>query len=181
MTALLDYRYKGGNEYTGPIWFNKKVFENAGANLIVTTTSGQPYTAYVNPAASASFGAAQRQSLDGNPFGSRLPWQFRVDANLNKDFSIKKKHTKDEFRSPYTRLQVFLWVQNLLNTRNVRGVYGFSGLPDDDGWLSSPQGEQDAQTQVNTQSYLDLYRIKMSNPYSFTTPRQIRLGVKVYF
>lgn len=181
LTALLDYRYKGGNEYTGPIWFNKKVFENAGANLIVTTTSGQPYTAYVNPAASASFGAAQRQSLDGNPFGSRLPWQFRVDANLNKDFSIKKKHTKDEFRSPYTRLQVFLWVQNLLNTRNVRGVYGFSGLPDDDGWLSSPQGEQDAQTQVNTQSYLDLYRIKMSNPYSFTTPRQIRLGVKVYF
>lgn len=181
ITALLDYRFKAGNDYTGPVWFDKRVFENSGANLIISSKSGEPYSAYINPAANASFGAAQRQSLNGNPFGSRLPWQFKVDANLSKNFSVKKKHTKDNFRSPTTRVQVFLWVQNLLNTKNVRSVYGYTGLANDDGWLSSPQGIQDAETQVNTQSYLDLYNVKVNNPYRYTTPRMTRLGVKLFF
>lgn len=181
LTALFDYRFKGGTEYAGPVWFGKRVFENAGGNFIINSQSGQPYTAYLNPVPSASFGAATRQQLDGNPSGSRLPWQFKVDANLSKDFNIKKKNMKDKYRSPSTRVQVFLWVQNLLNNRNVRSVYGFTGLPDNDGWLSSPQGIQDAETQVNTQSYLDLYNVKMNNPYRFTTPRLTRLGVRVYF
>ncbi|MDC1395862.1 carboxypeptidase regulatory-like domain-containing protein, partial [Bacteroidia bacterium] len=39
ITGLLDYRFKGGNDYTGPIWFDKKFFANSGANLIVSTKS----------------------------------------------------------------------------------------------------------------------------------------------
>jgi hypothetical protein len=181
INAVFDYRFKGGNEYTGPIWFDKRVFENSGANFIVTSRSGQPYSAYSNPTARALFGAAQRRVLDGNPNGSRLPWQFRVDANLMKDFRIKKKNPKDQYRSPYTQIRVFLWVQNLLNNRNVRSVYGFSDLPDDDGWLSSPEGQQDAAQQISTQSYIDLYNIKVNNPFFYATPRQMRLGVKLFF
>lgn len=181
ITARLDYRFKGGNEYTGPIWFDKKVFADAGANFIVSTKSGEPYSAYINPIASASVGTASRQQLDGNPFGSRLPWQFKVDANFNKNFSIKKKNPKDNFRAQTTELQVFLWVQNLFNTQNIERVYGFSRSSTDDGWLSSPQGSQEASNEVNTQSYIALYNAKVENPYFYSIPRLTRLGVRVYF
>lgn len=181
ISAILDYRFKSGTDYTGPIWFDKKVFENAGANFIISTKSGEPYSAYINPVASASIGTAQRQQLDGNPFGSRLPWQFKVDANINKNFSIKKKNTKDNFRRQSTEVQVFLWVQNLFNTQNIQQVYGFSRLSNDDGWLSSPQGSQEANNEVNTQSYVALYNAKVENPYFYSIPRLTRLGLRVYF
>ncbi len=181
ITARLDYRFKGGNEYTGPIWFDKKILADAGANFIISTQSGEPYSAYINPVASATIGTAQRQQLDGNPFGSRLPWQFKVDANFNKNFSIKKKNTKDNFRRQSTEMQVFLWVQNLFNTQNIQRVYGFSRLSNDDGWLSSPQGTQEANNEVNTQSYIALYNAKVENPFFYSIPRLTRLGVRVYF
>jgi hypothetical protein len=181
MSAILDYRFKSGTDYTGPIWFDKKIFENAGANFIISTKSGEPYSAYINPVASASIGTAQRQQLDGNPFGSRLPWQIKVDANINKNFSIKKKNTKDNFRRQSTEVQVFLWVQNLFNTQNIQQVYGFSRLSNDDGWLSSPQGSQEANNEVNTQSYVALYNAKVENPYFYSIPRLTRLGLRVYF
>ncbi len=78
-------------------------------------------------------------------------------------------------------LQVFLWVQNLLNTKNVQSVYGFTSLANDDGWLSSPEGTQQAANQVRTQSYIDMYNAKVDNPYRYSTPRLTRLGVRVYF
>ena len=181
ITAILDYRFKSGNEYTGPIWGKTKVFEDAGANFIISTKSGGPYSAYINPIASVAVGSSGRQTLDGNPFGSRLPWQFKVDANFNKNFTIKKKHTKDQYRRNSLDLSVFVWVQNLLNTQNVENVYGFTGLANNDGWLSSPIGVQQAENQVRTQSYVDLYNAKVNNPYSYSVPRLTRLGVRVYF
>ncbi len=181
ITARLDYRFKGGKDYTGPIWGSKKVFANSGANFIISTKSGEPYSAYLNPAASVAVGSAQRQSLDGNPYGSRKPWQFKVDANFNKNFSIKKNKTKDQYRRDAMEMQVFLWVQNLLNTQIVNGLYGYTGLPNDDGWLSSPEGQQQSSNELNTQSYLDLYNAKVNRPYNYATPRLMRLGLRIYF
>jgi outer membrane receptor protein involved in Fe transport len=181
LTAVLDYRFKGGNEYTGPIWFDKRVLQNFGANFIISAKSGEPYSAYINPIASAASGSAQRQSLDGNPFGSRLPWQFKIDANFSKNFDVKKKNPKDNFRRQSMQIQAFLWVQNLLNTRNIQRVYGFTGLANSDGWLSSPQGIQEANNAVNTQSYMALYNAKVESPYFYEIPRLVRLGLRVYF
>ncbi len=179
--ARFDYRFKAGKDYTGPIWFNKKIFSDAGANFIITTKSGEPYSAYLNPAASVSVGSAQRQSLDGNPYGSRKPWQFKADATFSKDFSLKKGHTKDAYRRNNVDVQVYLWVQNLFNNQVVNGLYGYTGLPNDDGWLSSPQGQQQAQNELNTQSYIDLYNAKVDYAYNYGIPRITRLGVRFYF
>lgn len=181
IVARFDYRFKGGKDYTGPVWFGKRVFEDAGANLIVTTKSGEPYSAYLNPVASVSVGSATRQQLEGNPFGSRKPWQTRIDANVQKNFSINKKATKDDFRLKAYQVTVFVWVQNVLNTRIVQNVYGFTGLPNDDGWLSSPQGQQQVSNELNTQSYIDLYNAKVDYPYYYDIPRLARLGVKLTF
>lgn len=181
IVARFDYRFKAGKDYTGPVWFGKRVFENSGANLIVTTKSGEPFSAYLNPVASVSVGSATRQQLDGNPFGSRKPWQTRIDANINKNFRIAKKSTKDDFRLRHYEVQVFLWVQNILNARIINNVYGFTGLPNDDGWLSSPQGQQQVANELNSQSYIDLYNAKVDYPYFYDIPRLARLGVKLTF
>ena len=181
LVARLDYRFKGGKDYTGPIWGEKKIFQNSGANFIITTKSGEPYSAYINPAASVASGSAQRQQLDGNPNGSRLPWQFRVDGTINKTFYMEKKNMKNEFRRRQNQVDVFLWVQNVLNTQNIRNVYGYTGLPNDDGWLSSPEGQQQIGNELNAQSYVDLYNAKVDYPYFYDIPRLMRLGCRFYF
>lgn len=79
------------------------------------------------------------------------------------------------------QIQAFLWIQNLLNTRNIQRVYGFSRLSNSDGWLSSPQGIQEANNAVNTQSYMALYNAKVESPYFYEIPRSVRLGLRVYF
>lgn len=182
IVAILDYRFEEGTNYTGPVWFGKKIFENSGVNFITTAKSGAPYTknkiAISN--AQADLGRVQRSIIDGNPFGSRLPWQFQIDMNASKSFLIKKKNPK-QFREQNVNVTVFLWIQNLLNNRIIEGVYGFTGLPDDDGYLNSPQGQQYVQEQINAQAFTDLYRIKMDNPGNFATPRLARLGVRMGF
>jgi hypothetical protein len=180
--AVLDYRFKGGDKYQGPILFGKKVFQNAGANLLVNAQSGRPYTAALTPTGTVLVGSAQRSQIKGNPFGSRMPWQFKVDANIQKDFTIQKKTFKDDNRhAKEFRFTAYLWIQNLLNSRITQNVYRFTGLPDDDGFLSSPQGQQVIEQQINAQSFVDLYNAKVTNPYNFAIPRLMRLGVRVYF
>jgi hypothetical protein len=181
LTGVMDYRYKHGKDYTGPVWFGKKVLQDAGANFIITAKSGEPFSAYTQPVASVSVGSASRQQLEGNPLGSRKPWQFKIDVTFDKSFRIDKRVVKDNFRSDYVDIKVFLWVQNLLNTRIVTNVYGLTGLPSDDGWLSSPQGQQQVQNELNSQSYIDLYNSKVDYPYFYDIPRLMRLGVKFTF
>lgn len=181
IVARLDYRFKDGSDYTGPVWFGKKVFESTGANFIITTKSGEPFTAYANPVPSVASGTATRQTLDGNPFGSRKPWQTRIDMNLSKTFAIQKASTKDNFRMKATNVQVFLWVQNLLDSRIVQSVYGYTGVAGDDGWLSSPEGQQQINNEISSQSYIDLYNVKVNNPYMYDIPRLARIGVKLTF
>jgi hypothetical protein len=44
LKGTFDYHYKEGKEYNGPVVNGKKIFENAGLNLIFNLTSGRPYT-----------------------------------------------------------------------------------------------------------------------------------------
>jgi hypothetical protein len=183
IVSVIDYRFKNGSQYSGPVWFGKKVFENAGANFIVTAKSGAPYTknAIATSTAQASLGRVQRSPIDGNPFGSRMPWQFRIDMNAQKAFSIKKKNPKDQFRPQATQFVAYLWIQNLLNNQIVNSVHRFTGLPNDDGYLNSPQGQQYIQEQVNAQSFIDLYSLKADSPLNYAMPRIARLGLRMYF
>jgi len=68
-----------------------------------------------------------------------------------------------------------------LNNRIVEGVYGYTGLPNDDGYLNSPQGQQYIQEQINQQSFVDLYNVKMNNPANYAIPRLARLGFRMTF
>lgn len=181
IVSTFNYAFESKDKYTGPEWFGKKVFADFVSSLIINARSGAPYSAQANPTPDAQFGVPTRSQLKGNPFGSRLPWQFRVDANFIKSWRLAKKTPKDKYRDQYVTLQAYIWVSNIFNTRIIDRVYGYTGLPTDDGYLNSPQGQQAIIQQINAQSFIDLYDVKVNNPYNFAGPRYTRAGIRMYF
>jgi len=163
----MDYRYGGGAAYNGPVWFGKRVLENAGLNVVLNANSGTPYTRR-----SLAFGLTDGVTpITGNINGSRLPWSFRIDATANKMWNFNE--------GPFSNFEVYVQLLNVLNTQNTLGVYSYTGSPSDDGYLSSPQGQNAIQFQTNAQSFADLYNISLANPGLFSLPRRIRLGLRV--
>ena len=76
-------------------------------------------------------------------------------------------------------MNLYLLVQNLFDTRRVGTVYPATGLPDDDGYLTSPQARDylnSIGTEGTIQSYMDLYKIAVNDPGNFRLPRVVRLG-----
>ncbi len=163
----MDYRYGGGAAYNGPVWFGKRVLENAGLNVVLNANSGTPYTRR-----SLAYGLTDGVTpITGNINGSRLPWSFRIDATANKMWNFNE--------GPFSNFEIYAQLLNVLNTQNILGVYSYTGSPSDDGYLSSPQGQNAIQFQTNAQSFADLYNISLANPGLFSLPRRIRLGLRV--
>src|SRR5690606_33057266 len=116
---------------------------------------------------------------------SRLPWNYRLDARVYKDFKLQFNRTEETedgapaAAAPKTYyLSVYLMVQNVLNTRNIVGVYKYTGNPDDDGYLGSPIGIQNINNQsdidpVQAQAFQDQYRTWIDNPQNYGLPRVI--------
>ncbi|MBN8701738.1 MAG: TonB-dependent receptor [Bacteroidetes bacterium] len=184
----LDYRFGTKTEYKGPTVTRKKddtdktikVLEDVGFNLTLNAGSGTPYTQQANPTQTAASGIAQRAFLKGNIRGARLPWQFRGDIRIDKNF-IVKWGDKDDDNRKQSNLNVYVLVYNILNTKNVVGVYPYTGNPDDDGYLTSAAAQSEINANISPASFIDLYSIKVNNPYNYSLPRRIRLGITLDF
>ncbi len=172
-----DYRFADGSKYNGPKIGGVDLFANAGANFILQARSGTPYTQQAFATPEGQFGVAGRPQTFGSINGSRLPWNYRVDMRLDKDFKLRKK--KDGKDALF--LNVYLQVQNLLNTENVINVYSYTGSPSDDGFLTSPEGQTSVSSQISAESFTELYRQKVNNPTNYGLPRRIRLGAAFSF
>jgi outer membrane receptor protein involved in Fe transport len=171
----MDYRYESGRNYNGPVLFGKDILANAGANLQVIAVSGRPYTAKLVP---ASFGG---DGTVGSLNGARLPWNFTVNIRVDKSFRI---YTPQEAGKNPVNLNVYVRVQNLLDRRNLLGVYSASGSATDDGFLTSPIGQSVLQGVASDgleQFYVPSYTWRMLNPGFFTLPRRIYVGASVNF
>ncbi len=173
ITASLDYRYGEGE---GPVLFNNHILQNAGLDLIAKARSGEPYTRLQN---------AIGNTIIGGINGSRLPWHYGLDLKINKDFSFSfAKKGKDApvgvKPAKVHRMTAFLYVANLLNTRDILGVYGYTGKPDDNGYLASPYGKAAIATQINQQSYVDLYKLATSYG-NLNYARTINFGLEYGF
>jgi len=166
----LDYRYDRGE---GPVVGGKHIFQNAGANLVFRTRSGEPYTRY-------QFSNAQ--VIAGGVQGARLPWHYMMDLRVDKEFDLSFGSDANGRRSGNRySLTAFAYVTNLLNTRDVLGVYGFTGQADDNGFLTTPQGMQEASIKVSPESYTELYRLSNQRPDYLNNPRRINLGLQFNF
>ncbi|MBK8701109.1 MAG: hypothetical protein IPN29_16865 [Saprospiraceae bacterium] len=171
VTANVDYRYESGKAYDGPKIGGLDIFSNAGINLNAIAVSGQPFTRNSNA------GQLGGSGFLGSINGSRLPWNFNLDLRVDKKFGIST--SKDGGRK--IDANIYLRVQNLLDARNVRQVYGFTGDPENDGYLLSEFGRDRvndiASTGKNVDAFLDAYSWRLVNPGNFFFPRRIYLGV----
>jgi len=189
ITTVVDYRFGSGRNYNGPIseravkgtdrvktiaWL-----ENTGINFQLTGGSGTPYSRQSNITADALGGG--RTVLKGSINSSRLPWQFRIDAKIDKDIELKFNEGKDGKKAKKAYLNVYLQILNVLNTQNVMGVYRATGVPNDDGYLAAAEFQSGINSQINPASFRDLYSIAVNAPGNYSLPRLIRLGVSLSF
>ena len=163
LNVSLDYRLGRGE---GPTLVGTKLLQNFGFNFLFTAGSGFPYTGVQYPLpANASRAPLPKGGINED----RMPWTSRIDMRIQRRFQLNSKY----------RMTAFLNMTNVLNTVNVQTVFRYSGLPDDDGFLSTAGGIQfleSAQPVSET-----LYRHRTRHLGNFGRPRQTRIGVRLDF
>ena len=163
----LDYRF-GAND--GPELFGAKILERFGANLLFQFNSGLPYTR-VNE---FSFGD-RRTPIEGIN-SSRVPWFFNLDARFDKTVSIASLD-----------VNIYAWVTNLLNIKNVTGGYATSGSAENNNFLATDEGQTRLANyatygDVFAQLYQDFYYQQvLMNAGVYSEPRRIIFGIRVNF
>ena len=170
-TANVDYRFDSGKAYDGPVIAGMDILSNTGINFTAIGVSGQPYSAN---SVAAQFGGS---GFKGGINEARLPWQFSVDARIDKSFNFKPSASAKKA----IVANIYLRVNNVLDVKNVVGVYGYSGDPDNDGYLTSSFGI-DRVTAVDAsgrdlQAFLDSYSWRMNAPGNYLQPRRLYLGI----
>ena len=144
--------------------------ERVGLNFLFTFNSGHPYTR-VND---QSYGNARIPTEELN--ASRTPWNFQIDARLDKSFKV----------GPLD-MNLYIWVINLLDTKNVEDVFIQSGSAYDNGYLGTQEGRKRVDSyaaygEVFGQEYLEFYdQMNFRNVNFFGPPRQIRVGFRCNF
>ncbi len=176
--VTLDYRYGTGKDYNGPVINNFNLFENTGLNIFSNIYSGAPYSAqtFITNAAQSN---PLYSGLDGTTNGSRLPWSYRLDMQLDRTFELAMG--KEEGKKKAVFLNVYIRATNLLNQFNRLSVYRATGNWDDDGFLAAAASQSSIQNQTDEQSFRDYYMMKVQNAFNISVPRTIRLGVKFDF
>ena len=173
----MDYRYGSGRDYNGPSIGDFAVLENTGLNIVSNIYSGSPYSRQIGITNDGVF-SPLNSGLDGTTNGSRLPWSYRLDLQLDRNIPLELGKG-DNKKS--TMVNVYIRVTNLLSQKNVLGVYRATGNWDDDGYLAAASSQTSIQNQTDEQSFRDYYTMKIQNPFNISAPRTIRLGVKFDF
>ena len=140
--------------------------EMVNANLLVSFSSGRPYTPMDQWNLLGDNGILSKTTgYINSAFG---PSSVRLDLKLEKSFAIG-----DLYLSPY------LWIENLLDADNVTTVYRSTGSPYTTEYLTTPNGI--ATSQLNGEGYVQDYQSLERNPANFGIPRLIKLGLKINF
>ena len=176
IVTTLDYRYGEGKNYNGPMLGSLEILKNTGANLVANFASGTPYSRQERITGSALI-SSPTPVLAGEPFGSRKPWQFRTDLQIDRNIIV----SFGEDKKKKANLNIYLLVRNLFDTQNILSVYRATGNVDDDGYLNAASYQNQIAQQNDEEAFRYYYALKVDNPYNYGMPRQIRLGVKLDF
>jgi len=175
---FFDYHYGGGVEYNGPVSQRTESgkppiqwLSYFGVTITLNGGSGTPYTSSTNV---IGIGQAGTNLVKGTYFGSRGPWQFRTDATIDKDIHFLMG--KGENKHPGI-VNVYLRINNILNSKNILNVYSHTGNPNDDGYLAAAESQKQISEAISEQAYRDLYSVAVNSPFNYSAPRTIHLGV----
>ncbi len=85
------------------------------------------------------------------------------------------------FKKSGLYVSAYVWVENLFNKQNLYYIDPTTGEPNDDGYLSDPNWQNEIENQTNPDSYRQLYQMKLNNPAYYAKPRIWRVGVIAKF
>jgi hypothetical protein len=100
---------------------------------------------------------------------SYSPWNFRLDLKLDKSVTLFEK----------LNFNLYIWAINVLDNELVNDVFNPSGEAGSTGWLDSFTGKQWAES--NGPEAVRLYQIRSHAISNYGPPRQVRLGLRVFF
>ncbi|MCF8330450.1 MAG: carboxypeptidase regulatory-like domain-containing protein [Crocinitomicaceae bacterium] len=179
--VTFDYRYGEGEDYNGPKIGDLNLLENVGLNIFSNIYSGSPYSAqtFITDEGIGNLNAG----ISGTLNGSRLPWSYRMDLQLDKTINVVlvPKGDKKDDKPKLGYLNIYVRVTNLLNQYNKISVYRATGNWNDDGYLAAAASQTSIQNQTDEQSFRDYYSMKVQNAFNISSPRTIRLGIKFDF
>ncbi len=173
ISVNVDFRFKPND---GPQLMGHYPFGNMGLNVLAQLGSGFPYTP--KRVGDTVFGA---RFLTAFPVGATnsayTNWSHSISLRLNKTVNLGN-----------VQFDAYVWVLNVLgsklpfnrkNNQNdfTSGIYEATGRPDDNGWLSTPEGQKWVEDHHGERAEA-LYRARVNNPYNWEAPRQIRLGLR---
>lgn len=182
-----DYRFAGGDNYNGPKKL-KKVLQNMGLNVQTFLRSGKPYTQQRNITQSSYLSSVDRAITLGGVNSASMPWGYNVNLKLSKGFTFKwgkRDSTSGKDLRKKLGFDVYLQVNNLLNTFRTLSVYRYTGDATTDGYVNSGAGVDDyARAELvqegNGEAFRDLYNMSLELPRNrtsmFARPRIIQLG-----
>jgi hypothetical protein len=174
----LDYRFGKGDG--GP------VFQESGLTLLGTFSSGHPFTR------GQGTGSLEIDTRFRSPLeplnSSTTPATFQVDMRLDKTFNI----------ADILDLNIYFFVINLFDIKNVQNVFHRTGSAEDDGYLGDPGlGGQQIATfgpdyeRVYRALYLDYHQqwydantvtnVVVTQPVVYGPPRQVRFGIRLEY
>lgn len=179
MTSALDYDQRHKFSFNADYRYGKNApfsfLNDFGVNLLGSFASGTPYTPMevYNEVTLGSVSATP-----AGPINSRYgPWVFRMDLKANKSLKFGRMN-----------LNVYVWVQNLLDRKNAIDTYESSGDPQSTTFLNTSTG----QAIVNDPAVVgphdttgltgaEKYRLREQDPRNYDLPRTVRLGVDIGF
>jgi outer membrane receptor protein involved in Fe transport len=134
-----------------------------GLNIFYTYGSGMAYTP--ETPSTVVFGTGGSRFPVAGINSGHKPATSTLNIRLDKKFDV----------GPVT-LNPYIWVLNLFNHMNVNTIYPATGLPDDDGWFSTPEGQRWAESNPVAAEW---YHARIDDPGNYNAPRQIRIGLRI--
>ncbi len=149
------------------------VLGGIGVGVVVQAQSGLPYTALMTNDRFSVFDPFT-PGISWTVNGARLPWTVQADVRLEKRIALGAASAT-----------AFVWVENVLGTRNTLAVYRSRGQPDVDGFATTAAGQQVLDTPGRQLLYAGYTggpvnvggRQSTDAPFVYGQPRQVRLGV----
>ena len=184
VSGNLNFDYRFGKNDGGPI------LQELGASVLLLFSSGHPYTQGQGKGnAQGSLEGDSRFRSPTEPLNASLtPSTFQIDLRLDKTVNL----------FDVLNMNIYIYVINLLDTKNVQNVFLRTGSATDDGYLSEYDlGGQLAEK--NGPDFVALYNAinidyfqayqraggqnqgASGSSFLWGPPRQIRLGIKLEY
>lgn len=150
------------NKKEGPVVSGCYLFENMSAFIFGNWQSGFPYT----PTETTKYGLVMYQAP--RPVARRnsenLPSTFSIDVKIIKHFEVAKNY----------RASLYVEILNILNRKNVVGVFEATGKPNDDGFLAFSGSSLSSRE-------LQQYQYILNDNFHYSNPRLVNMGLQLEF